>query len=181
MKKTLMVLAAILAVLLPGTPAWAHAQLVGSDPAKDATLSKAPASVTLTFSERLNPEFATIVVSDAARQRIPASLTTVDAERSTAVLTQPLGNGTYTVAYRVVSVDGHTVQDSYQFTVTDPALPAVAAPPSSTGSAVASTPGSGGIATPALIGLVAFGILGVLIAAYLYVSGRRRAAPAGSR
>jgi hypothetical protein len=121
------------------------------------------------------------VVSDAARQRIPASPATVDAERSTVSLTQPLRNGTYTVAYRVVSVDGHTVQGSYLFTVTDPALPPAAVPATSTGSTVASTPGSGGIATPVLIGLVALGILGVLIAAYLYVSGRRRTAPAQSR
>jgi copper resistance protein C len=175
-----MALAAVLAVLLPGTPAWAHAQLVGSDPAKDATLSRAPASVTLSFSERLEPEFATIVVSDAARQRIAASPATVDAERSTVRLTQPLRNGTYTVAYRVVSVDGHTVQGSYLFTVTDPALPAAAVPVTPTGAAVASPPGPGGLATPVLIGLVAVGILGVLIAVHLYVSGRRRAAAAGS-
>jgi hypothetical protein len=124
------------------------------------------------------------VVSDAARQRIPADPATVDAERSTVRLTQPLGNGPYTVAYRVVSVDGHTVQGSHLFTVADPALPPAAVPASSNGPAAASAPGSGGIATPVLIGLVALGILGVLIAAYLYVSARRRvttAPPAARR
>lgn len=182
MRKTFAALAVVLAVLLPGTPAWAHAQLVSSEPAKEASLGKAPASVTLAFSERLNADFATIVVSDAAKRRIPASAPAVDAERGTVNLTQPLSNGTYTVAYRVVSVDGHTVQGSYAFTVADPSLPAAAASPvASSGPTVAAAAASGGISTPVLISLGAFGILCVLIVTYLYLSGRRRAAPAASQ
>ncbi|AGZ41096.1 copper homeostasis periplasmic binding protein CopC [Actinoplanes friuliensis] len=173
MRKALAALAAVVIVLLPAAPAWAHAQLVSADPAEDASLARAPASVTLTFSERLNPEFTTIVVSDAARQRIPAAAPTVDAGKGTVSLTQPLSNGAYTVAYRVVSVDGHTVQGSYPFTVADPTRPAAAA---ASQPAVARADRSTGISTPVLIGLGAFGVLCVLVVAYLYVSGRRRAA-----
>jgi methionine-rich copper-binding protein CopC len=172
-RKALAALAAVVIVLLPAAPAWAHAQLVSADPAEDASLARAPASVTLTFSERLNPEFTTIVVSDAARQRIPAAAPTVDAGKGTVSLTQPLSNGAYTVAYRVVSVDGHTVQGSYPFTVADPARPAAAA---ASQPAVARADRSTGISTPVLIGLGSFGVLCVLVVAYLYVSGRRRAA-----
>jgi methionine-rich copper-binding protein CopC len=179
MRKMLAVLTAIAIVLLPAAPAWAHAQLVSSDPAKDAALRKAPAAVTLTFSERLNPDFATIVVSDAARQRIPAAAPAVDAEQGTIRLTGPLSNGTYTVAYRVVSVDGHTMQGSYPFTVADPALPAASAAPS--GPAVGAAGESGGISTAVLMSLGGFGILGILVVAYLYLSGRRRTAPTASR
>ncbi len=176
-------LAVVLAILWPGTPAWAHAQLISSQPAGDATLGKAPASVTLTFSERLNPDFTTIVVSDMAGRRIPASAPAVDDRHSTVTFTQMLDNGAYTVAYRVVSVDGHTVQDSYLFTVADPARPAAAAVPAApSGRAAAATAKPSGIATPVLIGVGAFGILAVLVAAYLYVSGRRRrTVPASSR
>ena len=171
MRRTLAALAAMLVVLLPAAPAWAHAQLVSSEPARDATVGTAPASVTLTFSERLNPDFTTIVVSDAAKQRIPAAAPAVDAERGTVSLTEPLGNGAYTVAYRVVSVDGHTVQGSYPFTVADPALPAAAAAPAGPSDPATA---AGGISTPVLISLGVFGFLCVLAAACFLVSGRRR-------
>jgi len=176
MRKLLLALGVVLAVLLPGTPAWAHAQLVSSDPVKDAALAKAPTSVALVFSERLNPDFTTIVVSDAAGRRVPASTPAVDAVTGTVTLSQPLGNGVHTVAYRVVSVDGHTVQGSYTFTVTDPALPAAVPASSAPGTAAASPAGSGGIPAAVLIGLGAGGAVLALIAAFLFVTARRRAA-----
>ncbi|WP_374273526.1 copper resistance protein CopC [Actinoplanes sp. M2I2] len=46
---------------------------------------------------------------------------------ATATVTQPIVNGTYLLAYCVVSQDGHTVQGSYTFTVANPALPAAGA------------------------------------------------------
>ena len=83
MKKILAALAVTAAVLLPAAPAQAHAQLVGSDPARDATLTGAPTAVTLTFSERLNPDFTTVVISDAAKQRVATSATAIDGSAST--------------------------------------------------------------------------------------------------
>ncbi|MGX6607738.1 copper resistance CopC family protein [Micromonosporaceae bacterium Da 78-11] len=169
-------MAAVLAVLLPGTPAWAHAQLVSADPAKDAALAKAPAAVTLTFSERLNPDFTTIVISDAAKQRVPASTPTIDAVAGSVKLAQPLPNGAYLVAYRVVSVDGHTVQGSYAFTVNDPVQPAAPPPPASAVAVADAAPPatSDGIPTGVLIGLGAAGVLLAVVAAYLFLSARRR-------
>jgi hypothetical protein len=177
MRRLLLVVAAVLVVLAPSAPAWAHAQLVSADPAKDATVAKAPTTVTLVFSEQLNPDFTTIVVSDSARQRIPAGDPVVQGVNGTLTLSQALGNGAYTVAYRVVSNDGHTVQGSYTFTVADPALPAAAAVvPSASALHEAAAPpaGSGGIPTGVLIGLAALGVVLAGLAAYFYVSGRRR-------
>ena len=42
----------------------------------------------------------------------------IDGGTVTVSLPSPLPDGTYTVAYRVVSADGHPVQGAYQFTVT---------------------------------------------------------------
>jgi copper resistance protein C len=152
-------------VLVPASPARAHTQLLGADPAKDAVLTSAPATVTLRFSERLNPDFTTIVVSDTARQPVPAARPAVDGGAGTITLGRALGNGGYTVAYRVVSTDGHTVQGSYTFTVADPALPA-AVPPASAGPA-AVPPASAG---PAADGTGPGGlILKILFAAGLLV------------
>lgn len=159
MRRLLLSAAVLVVVLAPGAPAWAHAQLVKAVPARGAALPSAPSTVELTFSEDLNPEFTTIVVSDADRQRVPASAPAVDGPSGTLTLGRPLTDGGCTVAYRVVSADGHTVQGSYGFTVGNPIQPA-AAP----------APDSGGLSPTVLIGL---GVLGVALAgaaAYLYLS-----------
>jgi copper resistance protein C len=170
MRRLLAVLAVVAVVLLPGTPAWAHNALVSSEPAGGATLAKAPAGVSLVFAERLNPDFTTIVISDAAQQRVAASAPAIDAQTGSVTLTGALTNGPYTVAYRTVSVDGHAVQGSYGFTVADPALPA----PASSVAAAPAEVAPDGIPTGVLIGLGAVGVVLAGVAVYLYFDNRRR-------
>lgn len=130
MRRLLIALAVAGIVMLPAAPAWAHNQLAGSDPAAGAVLTRAPASVSLRFLQRLDPLYTTIVVSDANRRTLPATAPVIDGGSGTITLTGAPPNGSYTVAYRVVSVDGHAVQGSYGFTLADPSLPAaVTAPP----------------------------------------------------
>ncbi|WP_229068429.1 copper resistance CopC family protein [Actinoplanes sp. DH11] len=177
MRRLLVALTAALLVLAPGTPAWAHARLVSSDPAEGSTLTAAPATVTLEFSERLNPDFTTVVLSDAAMRRVPAADVTVENARGTLTPTGELANGIHTVAYRVVSVDGHTVQGSYTFTLADPELPAAVAPQQSAAAAPDTSPAvSGGV----LIGVAAAGVLLFVGAAGLLIFGRRRRSTAGA-
>jgi copper resistance protein C len=168
------VLAAVAVVLLPASPAWAHATLVSSEPAGGATLGTAPASVSLTFSERLNPDFTTIVVSDAARQRVPGAAPVIDGTNGALTLSKALGNGTYTVAYRIVSVDGHTVQGSFPFTVSDPALPPAAAVAVSPAPAAAAEGADPGIPAGVLIGIGAVGVALAGVAGYPFLDNRRR-------
>ncbi len=115
-------------LLVPATPAAAHNSLQEATPARDARLTTAPTQVTLRFMQRLNPAFTTITLRDAAERPVPASAPAVDGATGTVTIEEPLGNGTYTVAYRVVSRDGHPVQGSYRFTVADPAAPPAAVP-----------------------------------------------------
>jgi methionine-rich copper-binding protein CopC len=173
-RRLLAVLAAIVVVLLPAAPAWAHNQLIGTAPAADATLAEPPTSVTLTFVQPLNPKFTTIVVSDAARRREPAGAPAIDGGKGTVTLTEPLANGGYTVAYRIVSVDGHVVQGSYDFTVADPALPAAPAAAASAAPASAAASSSGGIPPGVLIGIGVVLVLLAGAAVYLWVSARGR-------
>jgi methionine-rich copper-binding protein CopC len=168
-RKALLALAVTVAVLAPGTPAWAHAQLVATDPAPGAILTASPAAVTLTFNEQLNPDFTTIVVSDAAGQRIPASDPAVAAAAGTVTLSRTLANGPHTVAYRVVSVDGHSVQGSYAFTVADPARPPASAAPA------AAAPGRGAPAFAGPGGVLA-GVALAATALVWYALRRRRSA-----
>ncbi|MEU4472091.1 copper resistance CopC family protein [Micromonospora sp. NPDC023888] len=158
------VLAVLVALLVPAAPAWAHNSLRSSTPARDATLSSAPTEIALEFMQRLDPTFTTIVLTDAARRKLATGEPVVAGATSTVEVTDTLPNGRYTVAYRVVSADGHPVQGSYPFTVADPASSAApvadagtsAATPSA--AAVVETAGGPGagvlVAGAALAGLV---------------------------
>ncbi|MGX6601014.1 copper resistance CopC family protein [Micromonosporaceae bacterium Da 78-11] len=167
MRRLLLALAVLGAVLLPGSPAWAHNSLAAAVPVADATLRAAPATVSLRFLQRLNPDFTTIVVSDAAGKPVATSTPAVAGATGTVTFAGKPANGRYTVAYRVVSVDGHAVKGSYVFTVADPALVTTAvalstpAPPERGGSGV-------------LIGL---GILLVVATAGLLLLRARRRRP----
>jgi len=114
-------LRAVLAVAISLAPTivLAHSQLVRSDPARRATVTRAPARVQLWFSERLEPAYAEASVWNAAGTQVDAHDARVDPADPVllAVSTPNLGPGRYTVRFRVVSVDGHVVESSYTFTV----------------------------------------------------------------
>lgn len=115
-------LAAVLGLALataPATPARAHATLVASSPARQASLEESPARVELTFSERLEPAYARLSVESAAGARVDlgdASVAPGDARRLRVSL-PPLPPGPYVVRFRVLSVDGHVAESSFPFTV----------------------------------------------------------------
>jgi len=136
-------------MLVPATPAASHNSLQEATPARDARLTTSPTQVTLRFLQRLNPAFTTITLRDATDRQVPASAPVVDGATGTVTIEEPLANGTYTVAYRVVSRDGHPVQGSYRFTVADPAAPPAAAPSPATPSPAASADVSAGAAAGA--------------------------------
>ncbi|MEV1330401.1 copper resistance protein CopC [Micromonospora costi] len=177
-----MTLAALAVLLAPASPAAAHNSLRAATPAQNARLVESPKDITLEFQQRLDPAFTTIVLSDTGQRKVPTGVPTVAGTTGTLTIDQPLANGSYTVAYRVVSVDGHPVQGSYSFTVADPtadvapdvpvsasAGPDAAADPAASADA-ASTPRSWLLA---LGGLVVVGV----VAGVAVLRRRRRAAP----
>lgn len=100
--------------------AQAHAALVKSEPARRAMLSKPPQQLRLWFNERLEPEYATVsVIMEGVGQPVTTQKVRVDKDDpKLLVLELPmLSPGAYTVKYRVLSVDGHTVDYGYTFTV----------------------------------------------------------------
>ncbi|MGC5032859.1 copper resistance CopC family protein [Micromonospora sp. DT229] len=121
-------LAATALLVAPATPAHAHNVLRKATPAQDAELTKAPKKITLDFLQKLNPAFTTITLSDADKQPVATSEPEVEGTKGTVTIDSTLPNGVYTVAYRVVSSDGHPVQGSYKFTVADPSATAEPSP-----------------------------------------------------
>ncbi|WP_425307405.1 copper resistance protein CopC [Ammonicoccus fulvus] len=98
------------------TPAWAHAELLGSSPADGAVLQVAPATVELDFSEAVQPvpEAARLVLSDGSAQPVAA---VARDSRVTITLPDALGDGAYAVSYRILSADGHVVSGVVSFRV----------------------------------------------------------------
>jgi len=116
---------ATLAVLASPGATLAHSLLVRSQPERRATVTRPPEEVRLWFSERIEPAYARLSVWDAGGKQVDAGDAAVDPANSTtlAVRTPALRAGRYTVRYRVLSVDGHIVESSFDFTVRPAAAP----------------------------------------------------------
>jgi len=168
--------------VLPGSPAQAHNSLTDASPAKNAELAKAPAAVKLTFLQRVDPDALQIAVADAAKREVPAAEPKASGRTGTLTFDDTLPNGTYTVTYRVVSLDGHPVRGSYRFTVADasattlassapPATAPTTAPPAA---APATVPASAEASGPGWLGWAAgVGVI-LMVAAGIFVFLRRR-------
>jgi methionine-rich copper-binding protein CopC len=105
-------------LLVPAT-SWAHAYLVKSSPARRAVVSSAPARVVLWFNERLEAQFSQLSVWNGEGQQVDVGDAQVgpDDGKRLSISIPTLPTGTYTVRYRVLSVDGHIVESEFPFTV----------------------------------------------------------------
>ena len=106
-------------VLAAPLVAWGHASLVKSAPAQRAVLYRAPAKIQLWFNERLEIRYSSFSLLDAAGKAIDTGAIEVAADdpRSIQAAIKPLPPGTYTVKYRVLSTDGHVVENRFSFTI----------------------------------------------------------------
>jgi copper transport protein len=119
-------LGTVLVLLLFGGagPASAHAALRSTDPDDGTVLKSAPGYITLTFTESVG------LLDDSFRVLSPKNerVRTGEAEHApgrsdTARVSLPasaLGEGTFTVAWRVVSEDSHPVSGAFTFSIGKP-------------------------------------------------------------
>ena len=108
----------LVACLIAGT-AQAHAHLEKSTPADGSTLSAAPATVEMTFSEAARLTALSIQKDQGPKQAIkelPAAV-----ERTLHVALPTLTPGTYALAWRVVAADGHVSSGTVHFTISSSA------------------------------------------------------------
>lgn len=132
--------------VLPAAPAFAHDELVSTDPSADAVLDALPAQITLTYSADILTEEGTAVieVTDADGTSLTAGTPVV----SGADVTQALAgsaSGAVTVLWRVVSSDGHPIDGTFSFSV-PAATPSPTATPTTTAT---TTPSASPTSAPA--------------------------------
>lgn len=114
----LLAAALALACVVAPAPAFAHAALLESDPAQGAQLDEAPQEVSFSFNEDIQQP-AYIVVT-AAGKRVEQGSPRIDGGTVTQRVAADAGSGRWTMAYRVVSTDGHPITGEIAFSVTDP-------------------------------------------------------------
>jgi methionine-rich copper-binding protein CopC len=153
-------LLAMLASMLGVGTAGAHSAVVGSNPENGASIQVPPDNVSVSFNEALQAQFAALTVTGPGDSRDQWSKGEPSVEGAT--VSVDLGDlgpaGVYTIAYRVTSADGHPVQGTLNFTLTEagpgtPVTPAASAGDSSSSESSSSIPVWGFI----LAGVVVFG------------------------
>ena len=135
MRRVLAVLAAVIVVAVPATPAWAHAKLQSTNPAARANVTTVITAVTLTFNEPVRQQNTTVAVtgpdglsySDGAARRVDNTVTQA---------IKPLPVGAITVAWKTVSPDGDPISGTFAFTNAAPPPTSAAPQPSPTTPAI---------------------------------------------
>jgi methionine-rich copper-binding protein CopC len=105
-----------LLLLLATGEATAHASLDRAEPRVGNTVAAAPREVTLWFTQKLEPAFSTITVTNSTGQRVDTGKPRVSGNQM-AVSLRSAGAGTYRVNWRVLSVDTHTTDGNFSFQV----------------------------------------------------------------
>lgn len=186
------------ALALAPSPALAHDVLTGSDPENGATLDTVPEEIVLTFNNTpLESDSGNAIVvtgPDEETTYEEGGLTFDGTEVSVALA--PLDQaGEYTIGYRVVSSDGHPIQDTLTFSVTEEAIVAAAPEPEpeedETEEEVAEEPAAqepadetaaeedeGGL-SPAALGVVAVVAIAAIAAVVLVAVRMRRSTGSG--
>ncbi|QXE38468.1 copper resistance protein CopC [Streptomyces sp. GMY02] len=177
------------AVLAP--PAHAHTALNSTDPADGSTLSVPPEQIALTFNEEMGGAYARVAVTGPDGRSVTSGSATAKGQTVRQALSATASAGRYTVAFRVVSTDGHPVTGSLTYTLAPAPSPSVGAtavgpigpmktapptaapsPQAATTAASASASASGkdlGVSTAAVVGSVV-----LIVAAGATVFGLRQ-------
>jgi methionine-rich copper-binding protein CopC len=108
-----------MAICLHVTPVLAHAALVKTEPPRRAILAKAPSQVQLWFNEEIESAYASLIVLDINKNPVTEVKPQLasDNQKSIVLPLPELTPGKYSVKFRVLSLDGHVIQSSFDFTV----------------------------------------------------------------
>ena len=117
--RIMMGVAIVVSMWTHSSPVLAHAQLVKAEPARRAALDKAPTQIQLWFNEEIEGAYTTLTVSGSNKKPVTDEKPSVVSDDPKSIILQiPQSKpGKYTVKFRVLSVDGHVVDSTYNYTV----------------------------------------------------------------
>jgi copper resistance protein C len=105
-----------LVLMLASSAAQAHAFLDHAEPRVGNKVANPPREVTLWFTQKLEPAFSSVTVTNAAGERVDSGKARVSGNQMSVSL-RPGGAGTYRVNWQVLSVDTHTTNGNFTFQV----------------------------------------------------------------
>ena len=114
-RSSLIGITSLLLTLATGA-AQAHALLDHSEPRVGNKVASAPRNVTLWFTQKLEPAFSSLTVTNAAGERVDSGKARVSGNQMSIPL-RAGGAGTYHVNWHVLSVDTHTTDGNFTFQV----------------------------------------------------------------
>jgi methionine-rich copper-binding protein CopC len=124
--------AAIVGLLVLGVvPAFAHAELVSSDPADGARLPTSPTTITLTFSEGVNAKKSSFDLKQGGTV-LGTGKAAADGDATMTLDGVSLDPGDYAIQWTSVAEDGDLLRGTIGFTVLQPASTAGASPTAAT-------------------------------------------------
>ncbi|MBA2442079.1 MAG: copper resistance protein CopC [Rubrobacter sp.] len=108
--------------LFSGGPALAHTGVLSSQPEDGATLERTPGQVVLELDGPVEAQFSPLEVYDEGGERVDLDDARLDPDDPTVLmvgLREGLSGGEYSVEYRYAGVDGHPIEGSYGFSVSN--------------------------------------------------------------
>lgn len=117
-KRWLSVIAVCLLLILP-TNAFAHTKLESSSPENGQTVTVEVKEVSMVFNTIIEP-LSKFEIKD--QQGTTYALTDIRTEKSTmtGTLEQPLHDGSYTIEWKIIGLDGHPITGAFGFEVEIP-------------------------------------------------------------
>ena len=110
-------LGALVFLLAAPGPASPHAFVDTSAPVDRSTVREAPREVTVRFTESVELEFSRITVKSGAGETVSTGPIRQPSGNTLTVGLKALGPGSYTIEWRVLSVDTHVTDGVLRFTV----------------------------------------------------------------
>jgi copper transport protein len=110
--------ALVLMLTLCPPAALAHAKLLRSQPRAGAALKQPPKTVELWFSEELDAGGCAMSITDQTGKRVDKqNVVLAEGGKKLQTELEDLPSGTYTVEWKALSTDGHTMKGKFTFTL----------------------------------------------------------------
>jgi copper resistance protein C len=118
MKGRSMMRAAVVAAVLgvAGSVLVAHSKLEKSEPAANATIAKAPAQISVTFSEAPDAAVSKLSIKGPT-EKVSLVKTHVMGKQLMASVEGQMTDGKYTVSWQTAGADGHAQKGDFAFTL----------------------------------------------------------------
>jgi methionine-rich copper-binding protein CopC len=98
--------------------AFAHVGMLNSNPASNGILSSPPDKVTIKMAGPVEPAFSKIEVFNSENKKVSKKTRFLkDNKIMESALKKNLSPGLYTVKWKIMSVDGHSLAEEYTFTI----------------------------------------------------------------